>query len=77
LSIPQLFRAKLHALDQREAERDFGDLEWLCFNYNSEIQEAADTTDEHERIGFLNKYKERYPGKGEVVVKVLMITLKL
>jgi hypothetical protein len=77
LSIPQLFRAKLHALDQREAERDLGDLEWLCLNYNSEIQEAADTTDENERIGFLNKYKERYSGKGEVVVKALMTTLKL
>jgi hypothetical protein len=77
LSISQLFRAKLHALDQREAERDLGDLEWLCLNYNSEIQEAADTTDELERIGFLNKYKERYPGKGEVVVKAMMATLKL
>jgi hypothetical protein len=38
---------------------------------------VADTTDELERIGFLNKYKERYPGKGEVVVKALMTTLKL
>ena len=77
LSIPQLFRAKLHALDQREAERDFGDLEWLCINYSSEIQEAADTTEEHERISFLKKYKERYPDKGEVIVKALMATLRL
>jgi hypothetical protein len=77
LSIPQLFRAKLHALDQREAERDFGDLEWLCINYSSEIEEAADTTDKHERISFINKYKERYPDKGEVVIKALMATLKL
>lgn len=77
LSIPQLFRAKLHALDQREAERDFGDLEWLCMNYSREIEEAADTMGEHERINFVNHYKQRYPGKGEVVLKALMATLKL
>lgn len=77
LSIPQLFRAKLHALDQREAERDFGDLEWLCMNYSREIEAAADTSDENERINFVKQYKERYSDKGEVVVKALMAMLNL
>jgi hypothetical protein len=76
LSAAQLCRAKLHALEQREAERDFGDLEWLCMNYCSEISEVADTLDEMERVNFVEKYKERYPEKEEVV-KALKEALKI
>ncbi|KAL2135316.1 hypothetical protein VTI74DRAFT_8969 [Chaetomium olivicolor] len=76
LSVQELCRAKLHALDQREAERDFSDLEWLCMNYSQEVQDIAGDLDEQERMGFVDKYRERYPGN-EVVVGALTAALKL
>ncbi|KAK3308354.1 uncharacterized protein B0T15DRAFT_524225 [Chaetomium strumarium] len=76
LSAAQLCRAKLHALEQREAERDFNDLEWLCMNYYNEIFEVADTLDKMERVNFVEKYRERYPGKQDVV-KALKEALKI
>ncbi|KAH6850470.1 hypothetical protein B0I37DRAFT_428632 [Chaetomium sp. MPI-CAGE-AT-0009] len=77
LSVQQLCRAKLHALYQREAERDFGDLEWLCMNFAREVGEAADTYGEEERANFVAKYRERYSDSQEVMVKGLMEMMRL
>lgn len=77
LSVEQLFRAKLHALDQRGAERDFGDLQWLCMNHHAEVTKTADSLDEEERRGFLSKYKERYPETPEASIAALMDVLRL
>lgn len=75
LSSQQLFRAKLHALNEREAKRDYNDLMWLCMNYGREIQALADTLDKQERIGFLDKFLETHPA--ENAVTALMDVLKL
>ncbi|KAK4153053.1 hypothetical protein C8A00DRAFT_34235 [Chaetomidium leptoderma] len=77
LSVQQLFRAKLHALNVRDAERDFGDLEWLCFIHIREIQEVADTMDELERMNFVSKYRKKYPEKGVAVIEALKVALRL
>ncbi|KAH6641301.1 hypothetical protein F5144DRAFT_599947 [Chaetomium tenue] len=77
LSVQHLCRAKLHALYQREAERDFGDLEWLCMNFTGEVTEAADTFDEDERNNFVAKYLERHSGSQELMIKELMAMMRL
>lgn len=76
LSVPQLCKAKLHALNQREAERDLADLEWLCVIFPPEIQAIADTFDEEERFNFLDKYRAKYPGKAHAI-KTVMAVLRL
>jgi hypothetical protein len=77
LSVQQMCRAKLHALYEREAERDFGDLEWLCMNFTAEVAKAADTFDEEERENFVAKYRERHSDSQEAMIKGLMATMRL